>query len=188
MKRLFAGFLLLGCACPVLAADDLKEARVRWLHGNYDEAQAAYTELLKDAKHGAAAALGLSRTHQSLGEYDKALEVIETALAARPKNADLIARRAELFYFRGRWKEAEEAAGKALDLKADHFLARYIRAVVARDRGDTATADADFRWFVRTYSARSGGDDELKDPDELLLVGLAGAENARWHNIRGQFK
>src|SRR5262249_43318106 len=31
-------------------------------------------------------------------------------------------------------------------------------------------------------------EDDIKDPDELLLVGLAGAENARWHNLSDQYR
>jgi tetratricopeptide (TPR) repeat protein len=60
--------------------------------------------------------------------------------------------------------------------------------VVYRDRGDLKKADAEFRWFVRTYTERSDKDDDIKDPDELLLVGLAGTENARWHNLSDQFR
>jgi tetratricopeptide (TPR) repeat protein len=49
-------------------------------------------------------------------------------------------------------------------------------------------ADAEFRWFVRTYSKRSDEDKDVKDPDELLLVGLAASENARWHKLSDQFR
>ena len=49
-------------------------------------------------------------------------------------------------------------------------------------------ADADCRWFVRSYTERSNKDEDIKDPEELLLVGLAGAENARWHNLSDQFR
>jgi len=49
-------------------------------------------------------------------------------------------------------------------------------------------ADAEFRWFVRTYTDRSNKDDDIKDPEELLIIGLAGSENARWHNLSSQFK
>ena len=41
---------------------------------------------------------------------------------------------------------------------------------------------------MRTYTERSNKDDDIKDPEELLLVGLAGAENARWHNLADQFR
>src|SRR5204862_874233 len=41
---------------------------------------------------------------------------------------------------------------------------------------------------VRTYTQRSDAESDIKDPDELLLVGLAGAEHARWHNLSDQFQ
>src|SRR5262249_51280534 len=40
---------------------------------------------------------------------------------------------------------------------------------------------------VRTYSERSNADDDIKDADQLLIVGLAGSENARWNNLSDQF-
>src|SRR5262249_53000735 len=47
--------------------------------------------------------------------------------------------------------------------------------------------DTEFRWFVRTYSERSEKDNDIKDPDALLLIGQAGCENARWNNLPDQF-
>ena len=38
---------------------------------------------------------------------------------------------------------------------------------------DFDKADVEFRWFVKTYTQRSNEDKDIKDPDELLLVGLA---------------
>jgi tetratricopeptide (TPR) repeat protein len=181
--------LLLALAAPVLAeGPSAKEARQRWLRGNYEEAREQYEELAKDPKQKDAAALGLSRTWQSLGEYDKALTLIDATIRDSPRNAHLLARRAELLYLRGRWEEAEKAADEALGIDKDHFLARWVRAQVYRDRGDVKKADQEFRWFVRTYTARSNEDKDIKDPDELLLVGLAGCENARWNNLADQFQ
>jgi tetratricopeptide (TPR) repeat protein len=189
MQRLWAGFWLL--CIPILARADspkLQEARQRWLHGNYEEARALFETLAKDAKEQVAAVYGLSRTLQTQGEYDKALEVLDTALANHPSAAELHARRAELLYLRGRWDDALSAVEKALAIKPENFLARWVRGQIASDRADLTRADAEFRWFVRTYSERSNKDDDIKDPDELLLVGLAGAENARWHNLSDQFQ
>src|SRR5262245_22939483 len=76
----------------------LPEARQRWLRGNYDEARALYEALAKDPKTRAAAAVGLSKTWQSQGDYDKALSSLDAALKDSPKEADLHARRAEVLY------------------------------------------------------------------------------------------
>src|SRR5262249_21138421 len=133
------------------------------------------------------AAVGLSRALESQGEYDKALDAAEAALRDSPKDANLLARRAEVLYLRGRWGEAEKAAEACLAVHKDHFRVRWVQAQVYRDRGDLKKADAACRWFVRTYSERDNKDDPIKDPEELLLVGLAGAENARWNNLSDQF-
>src|SRR5262249_26046805 len=71
--------------------------------------------------------------------------------------------------------------------KSEQFLARWIKAQILRDRGKLDEADQAFRWFVRTYSARSEADKDIKDPEDLCLVGLAGVENANWHSITDQF-
>ncbi|HXG08719.1 MAG TPA: tetratricopeptide repeat protein [Gemmataceae bacterium] len=187
IRHLGACLLVLAAAATTPAAPTLKEARQRWLRGNYEEARETYEQLAKDPKTRAAARIGISRTWQSQGEYDKALAVIDTALKDEPRSADLHARRAELLYLRGRWEEAEKHADTALDLNKQHFLARWVRAQVYRDRGELTKADQEFRWFVRTYTERSNNDDDIKDPDELLIVGQAGAENARWHKLADQF-
>jgi tetratricopeptide (TPR) repeat protein len=188
MRYLYTSCLLLLTAVLACAqAPPFKEARQRWLRGNYEEARALYEHWAKDPKRFVLATIGISRTWQSQGEYDKALEVIDAALRDSASVA-LQARRAELLYLRGRWPEAEQAAEKALTSQQENFLARWIRGQINRDRADFKRADADFRWFVRTYTDRSNKDDDIKDPDELLLVGLAGTENARWHNLSDQYR
>src|SRR5213075_1974316 len=98
MKKFLGACLLALCAAPHCLADSaaLTTAREHWLRGRYEEARAAYEELLKDAKARPAAAVGLSRALQSVGEYDKALAAVDTALKDAPKDAGLHARWAEL--------------------------------------------------------------------------------------------
>jgi tetratricopeptide (TPR) repeat protein len=189
MRFISALCFVLGTAAATFAdGPDPREARLRWLKGNYEEARAIYEKLAKDPKQAVLGAIGVSRTWESEGEYDKALTVIDEALAKLPQSAELLARQAEVLYLRGRWKEAETAAEKALAIDKENFPARWVRAQVYRDRGEFKKADDDCRWFVRTYSARSNAGDDIKDPDQLLIVGLAGAENARWHKLSDQFK
>src|SRR5262245_38210167 len=165
MRHFCAALFALVVVIPAPAeGPTFKEARQRWLKGNYEEARSQFEELAKDAKQQVPATIGLSQTWESEGEYDKALTVVEGALAKSPKSAELLARQAELLYLRGRWKDAEEAAEKAIAIQKENFLARWIRAQVYRDRGDQKQADAECRWFVRTYSERSNADNEIKDP------------------------
>jgi tetratricopeptide (TPR) repeat protein len=187
MKRLLPAFLLVFCASPAAADSALQEARQRWLKGNYDEAREQYEALLKDPKHRADAAAGLSRALQSLGEYDRAVAVVEDALKDSTKDPVLLARYAEILYLRGRWDEAQKAADTAVEADKNQFLARWVQVQLLRDRGDVQKADAGGRWFVRTYTKRSDAGDDIKDPDQLLTVALAGAENARWNHLADQF-
>src|SRR5262249_12215725 len=112
MKRICIGLLVLTAAAPAQGAASLKEARQRWLRGNYEEGRGLYEELATDASTRDAARIGLSHALQSQGEYDKALTVIDDALKEGAGHAGLHARRAELLYLRGRWEEAEKAAEK----------------------------------------------------------------------------
>lgn len=188
MKHLGAGILFFLCAPWLTAGDTLKEARTAWLRGNYAEAAETYVELVKKPATRAAASIGLSRAYQSQGEWEKAQEAVDGALKDSPKNADLLARRAELLHLRGQWGAAEKVALTALEQSEDHFLARWVLGITLRDQGNFEKADDAFRWFIRTYSKRSEDDKEITDPDELLLVGLAGLERARMHNIEDQYE
>src|SRR5262249_32294416 len=181
---IYPSFLLLLLPLSVWADNPgLKEARPRWLHGNYEEARELYQAASKDPQFQEGAIIGVSRTWESQGEYDKALAAVDAAIKEQPKSADLLARRAELLYLRGRWEEAEKSAAAAIELKKDHLPARWIRAQIYRDRGELKKADTEFRWFIHQYNAA-----DIKDPDLLLLVGLAGCENARWNNVSDQFE
>ena len=57
---------------------------------------------------------------QAQGEYDKAQQAIDAQLKDTPKNADLLARQAELFHLRGRWEEALSELKAAIQEMLDH--------------------------------------------------------------------
>lgn len=166
------------------AADPLAEARQRWLRGNWAEARALY----ESAPAGPRQVIGLSRVRESEGELDAAATEIDRALKSSPTDAALLARNAELFYRRGRLDEALKSAEAAIAVQPDQFLARWIRANIKLDRGDLPGADTEFRWFVRTYTARDQANNPIRDADTLFLVAQAGAINARWHNLNDQFR
>jgi tetratricopeptide (TPR) repeat protein len=166
----------------------LAEARQRLLKGNYEEARAAFEELAKkDGKLRPVCAIGISQTYRQVGDADKALSVLTDALKATHEHPDLLAARADLLYDLGRWDEAAKDADAAVAKKDDQLLARWTKARVLRDKGQTDEADKALRWVVRHYTARSNADNDITDPDELLIVAQAGAENARWHNLSRQF-
>ncbi len=182
MKHLSGLIACLTLAAFVHAQPTLKEARSEWLQGNYAEAREMYAELLKKDT-SPAATLGLSRALESQGEYDKALKAVETLLKKLPKNADLLARQAELLHLRGRWDEAEKAAQAALEANKENFLAHWVLAEVLRDRGQFNKADEQYLWFIRTSQKKN-----ITDPDELVLAGLAGLERARYHHLTDEYQ
>jgi cellulose synthase operon protein C len=170
------------------ATGPLSEARLRLNKGNYAEARAEYAKLLADAKHGPAAAIGTATAWREEGEYTKAIDVLTVAVKANPKNADLLAARADLSFDQGRWDEATADVDAALKLREDHIFAKWTKARVARDKGDTDSAYDQMRWFIRAYNAASQADKDIVDPDTLLVVGQAATENARWNSISNQFR
>lgn len=181
--------VLLLLAAPVVAdppkwsAGPTAEARQRLLKGNYAEARAAYTKLAEaDPRLKPAAAVGVCRALRAEGRADDAL-----AALAGIDHPDVRAERSDLLFSLGRWEEADKEADAALADKEDQLLARWTKARVLRDTGRTAEASDAVRWVVRYYSARSNADNDIVDPDELLVVSFCGAENARWNNIPKQF-
>ncbi len=188
MKKLgvLVGWLVL--ASSLHAGATLKQARTEWLRGNYGEARESFLELAKNPKLRVGATLGLSKAWQSSGDYDKALQVVDDLLADDAKNPDLLARRSEVLFLRGRWDDAQKSAETTLELQAGNFLAHWVLGQLWRDRGDWAKADEHFVWFIRTYSKRQTEDNEISDPDELMLVGLAALERARYKHLGDQYQ
>ncbi len=181
-------FVCILVLAPLVSAASLKEARTRQLKGNYEEAQGDYEDILKTGKEVGPASIGLSKAFASQGEYDKAMAAIESALKKLPKDADLLARQAELLHFRGKLDEAMKAADAAVAQKDKHVLAHWVRAQVFRDRGDTKEADAEVKRIVRIYGDVVNTADEIKSPEDLVVVGLASAENARWNGLADEFQ
>lgn len=179
----FAGFVQAQAKLNDDEKPTLPNARKLWLEGNYAEAREMYETLVKDAKLRPAATLGLSRALESKGEYDKAILAVDAALKETPKDADLLARQAELLHLRGRWEQAEKSAKAALAANPDNFLAHWVLGQVHRDRGEFDKADEQYLWFVRTSNKKN-----ITDPDELVLTGLAGLERARYHHITEEYQ
>lgn len=190
MRRWIGLVAMVVCISPLFADGEptMAAARKRWLRGNSAEAREILDTLVKDPKQAVPAAIVLSRTWESDGEYAKAADVIEGALKAAPDQVDLLARHAELHYRHGRFDEALKSANAAIAKQTDNFPARWVRAQIYRDTGELQKADTEFRWFVRTYTARDRAGQPIKDADTLLLIAQAGAENARWHNLSDQFR
>lgn len=163
----------------------LQEAQTRLMRGNYEEARAGFEKLLSEPETTIRASLGLAQSWLEVGDLAKARKILE---AANTKNLDIKSAIADIEYQAGNWDTALKSAEEVIKTKNDHFLARWIRARIIRDTGDVAKADPEVRWFVRTYSQRDNDDKPIQDPHELLIVGAAATENARWHSLADQFR
>ncbi len=173
---------------PDPKGDPLKEATQRLRHGNYEEARAGFETAAKDPKLAPAAAVGTARAWREEGEAGKALEALDAALKAAPGHPDVLAQRADLFYALGKWDDALADATTVLAKHDAHFLARWVKARILRDKGDHEKADAEVKWFVRAYSDAENSDRPITDAETLLIVGQAGVENATWNNRPQQFQ
>lgn len=189
MRTLTVVLLLLSFA-QILHAQPKAEypaIKQRLQRGNYAEALAAYDELVKTEKPPAAFA-GQAACYRALGDTTKALDALDAGLKVSADNPDLLALRADLFYSLGKWDDSLKDAEAAIKKQADHFLARWVRARILRDKGDLAAADTEMRWFVKTYTEAAAAEKEITDSDKLLIVAQAGIENATTHNKPEQFK
>ncbi|MGL6074207.1 MAG: tetratricopeptide repeat protein [Fimbriiglobus sp.] len=164
------------------------EARQRRLKGNYDEARTAYEAVAKkDEKLRPQALLGIARTYADAADFATAQKLIAEAVTAFPNDATLLGFKAHLQFERGQWTEAKQTAETALAKNTNELLARWTLARVLDAQGETEEAEKNTKAIVRYYTARSNADQDITDPDELLAVAGAGAENARRNNLSKQF-
>jgi tetratricopeptide (TPR) repeat protein len=165
---------------PAKKDEAVAAARKLFLQGKYDEAREAY-ETLTD-KQPVVAALGLAHCMTSVGETEDAVKTLTTALARHADSANLHAELARLAFERGDYPAAQTSVAAALKLSPDHLLARWIQAELFRTAGKLREADVAYKWFVDYYNSH-----EIKDADQLRLVGLAAAQFARWNRLADQF-
>jgi tetratricopeptide (TPR) repeat protein len=154
-------------------ADVLAAARRHLLRGRYDEAAAEFMKLVDDEKFMAPAAIGMSSCHQATGRWNDAVSVVERTLERQPDDANLWARRAELAFELGRLAQALDSSKQAVARDPNQLLARWIQARAAEVVGDHERARRGYEWFVRYFNQN-----EIKDPESLLMIGLASVEHA----------
>jgi tetratricopeptide (TPR) repeat protein len=166
---------------------DYPALRQRFQRGNYAEALTGYDEYAKSEKTPGAF-IGQAACHRVAGDATKALDALDAGLKVSPDNPDLLAHRADLLYALGKWDDANTDAEAAIKKDGKHFLARWTRARILRDKGDLTAADTEMRWFVKAYTDAAAAEKEITDSDKLLIVAEAGIENATTHNKPDQFK
>ncbi|MBA4188090.1 MAG: hypothetical protein C0467_08725 [Planctomycetaceae bacterium] len=177
-----------GCAVVAQPKADYPALKQRLLRGNHAEARTGYETLLKEAKPAVAAFVGLAAVQRAEGDYAKAADTLDAGLKVHLGDSTLLANRADLAFFQGKWDDASADAEAAIKKDDKNFLARWVRARLLRDKGDVAAADKEVRWFVKAYSDASNDEKDITDAALLFIVAQAGAENARWNNKPQQFK
>lgn len=163
---------------PVIADDPQTTAHGHWLAGRYAEALDVYGRLAKAEDRPVVTAIGLSRAHQSSGQWKSAAAVLEAARKTHPRDSRLPAHLAEVRFWLGQYRQAERAALAAIKLETDQPLARLVLADVYTETGRIAKADEAYRWFIRYYNRR-----QPKDAETLLLVARGSVRYARWNRV-----
>ncbi len=145
-------------------------------NGRYAEAIEAYDAAEKaPGEHSAAdrakIILGRVEALNSQGEYDKAAEALDKAIADQPKNADVRARLADLKFSRGDREGARADLAEALKIDPDHLAARWVEARLFEASGEMDKAVNAWKWFVDQYNADHAR--IAKSAEGLLIVGQA---------------
>lgn len=168
-------------AAPLRAADDapLDKARQLYLDGHWAESAEEFAKL---SDKDPAAALGLARCQNAVGERDQAAQTLKKAFKEHPKFAALPAELALLALERGDHAAVLAHADEALKLEQDQVVAHWAQAELLREQGKLKEADQAYKWFVDYYNKH-----EIDDPDTLRYIGLASAEFARWNRLSDQF-
>ncbi|MDA1249707.1 MAG: tetratricopeptide repeat protein [Planctomycetota bacterium] len=180
--RLGVAVLCLATIGDESPAADIKTAYDHLQRGRYAEASEAALSVEGEVAELAAAMIIHSRALEAQGDYQKALERIETFLKGEPENAPVLTRRAELLLATGKLAEAEAASTAALKIDEENGRARLVQARVFVETGRLKEADEAYRWFVRMYNRR-----QPNDAESLLHVAAGATVYARWHSVSSIF-
>src|SRR5260370_38460 len=136
MRYLLCAWLCL-LAAPLLSLADgptLKEARQRWLRGNYEEARSIYEELARDAKQKTPATIGLSNAFIINEVYANALKADKDFRPSEYQSGMLLLEK----YSRG---EALEAFDKALTINPNAAEALDGKGIAALQKFEIKDAE-----------------------------------------------
>ncbi len=176
--------LLLCWASQAWAGVDLGQARRLEMAGNYAEAADIYASAAEEFP--LISVLGNSRCREAQGEVQEAEQLLLAALESQQDNDGAIASTAaylaSLQFDQGRYDEAAKHIEIALDRNSDELLAHWIKGEFARVSGRLEEADSEYRWLVDYYNGH-----EVREADDLRVIGLGAAQFARWNRQSDQF-
>lgn len=151
------------------------------LKGRYEEATERFAEQASDDPR---AAIGLARTRVSVGRRADALATLRSAADKFPKSAAIRAELAVLLLANGEHGESSTHAGTALELDENSIAARWAQAELLRLSGKIEEAQKAYGWFVSFYNRAP----RIGDPQDLIYIGRAAAQHARWTRNSNQFR
>lgn len=167
--------------------DALLEAQSELQSGNYEAAQKWFGKILDDAETDAdilsPAFFGMSRTHSEVGNYLKAIAVVERGVEKLPESSRLWARLGELHYLTGEYAKARREVQRALDLDSQDLLALLMNAHLLTETGQIEQATSEYRAFVRIYNRL-----QPTEWQTLLTIGEGAAVYARWESVSQIFR
>lgn len=171
-------------AAQIWAAVDLGQARRLELVGNYAEAADIYATAAEEFP--LISVLGNSRCQAAIGEVQQAEQLLQAALEPLQDDdqaiAKVSARLAKLQFEQGRYDEAAKQIDNAVQRDSDELLAHWIKGELARVTGQLDEANSEYQWLVDYYN-----DHDVRDPDDLRVIGLGAAQFARWNRQSDQF-
>ncbi len=176
---------------PCFATDlSIKEAKTLLLHGNYEEALDYYTQLEKKAESQQEAVIGMIECYHSIGHMDEATKLLEKYIkeGKNKPNPIYISLYADHLYQLGKFQEGLEWSQKALKIDENQIFARWTIARILRDQGKWKDADREFLWFIRYYSQKNKMNQDITDPDQLILIGQVGTERADYYHLTKQYR
>jgi len=88
--------------------------------GQYDEAAAAFQEILKGSPQHARAHLGLGLVFCFVGRFDESLEELKQAVECDPESVDAHLNLAKTYAMLGMYDEAKTEFARVLELHPDH--------------------------------------------------------------------
>ena len=159
-----------GCAQEAATVDG-SHARGQFLAGEYEEAARSYRALARAGQSFPESARGLARALAATGEYDRALEALDEAVAREgaAAGAQLDRLRGQILRVLGRTDEAEAALRASIAAGADDAtLARLALAELLWYSGRQDEAILLFDGFIDFYNASAG-----PSAEELMAVGTA---------------
>jgi tetratricopeptide (TPR) repeat protein len=182
MKRIVLGILACCLIAEPAAAEDTPAAQQLLLTGKYGEAKQAFEKLT--ANQPVAAALGIAQAQSAVGEYDAAAKTLSDAAEKHSDHPEIPAQLACLAFSHGDYEGAARHVAAALKLDDRQLLARWVAAELHRTAGRLEEADKAYEWFIDYYAAEQS---KITRSESLHLIGLAGAQYARWHRNHRQF-